>query len=149
MEKKTLICILELAVSDLKKGGRRKKDFIFFILKINKGEKYTLPVIFPQEHQSLQTGWMRICVHSVCIHTNMCENLSFCYDQGSAGREGNCRKGAMTLNSNVLAFMSRTAVNRAWCKYPQITSHEFIHIFNQKTLPAPLLPSPPVLLNVV
>lgn len=92
---------------------------------------------------------MRIRVHSVCIHTNMCEGLSFCYNQGSAGREGNCRKGAMTLNSNVPAFMSRTTVNRAWGKYPQITSHEFIHISNQKTFPAPLLPSSPVLLNVV
>lgn len=147
--KNPLVSILESAVSDLK-----KKKSIVFIFKIDKikgrGKKQHLPVIFPyQRHQSLQTGWMRIRVHSVCIHTNMCESLSFCYDRGSAGREGNCRKGAMTLNSNVPAFMSRTTVNRAWGKYPQITSHEFIHNSNQKTFPAPLLPSSPVLLTVV
>lgn len=62
--------------------------------------------------------------------------FAFLYDQKSAGRGGNCRKGTMTLNSNVWAFTSRTTVNRAWDKYPQITSHEFIH---QKTFPAPSL----------
>lgn len=37
-------------------------------------------------------------------------------------------KERLPLNSNVLVFISRTTVNRAWDKYPQITSHEFIHI---------------------